>query len=254
MLGRARTSLLATFDVEESLPNDRAPRVSLMSFLWSPPTPVLIGVGWNAPQSGNLQLSRSALSPPQQSQCHSPAPSSEILDLLHPSPAESTASAFEVFIFIPASSHLTQQMTCSDTPPCAATQNPTDSRTRSDLLQSNWRGLPLWFYWDQNRGPDRWRLFHVHKTHTLEHPPEDKAPVQGPPPGQKPLCSFLDFSSVNLTLCSASTWIFCCNRGSLQAPDSTCEVIRLQCTCCRLHLLLLTAAFKMYEMYDFSWL
>lgn len=84
-------------------------------------------------------------------------------------------------------------------------QNPTASRTRSDLLQSKWCGLPLWFYWDQNRGPDRFRLFHVHKTHTVEHPPEDKAPVKGPPPGQKPLCSLLDFSSVNLALCSAST-------------------------------------------------
>lgn len=26
-----------------------------MLFLWSPPTPALIGVDWNAPQSGNLQ-------------------------------------------------------------------------------------------------------------------------------------------------------------------------------------------------------
>lgn len=95
-------------------------------------------------------------------------------------------------------------------------QNPTASKPRSDLQQSKWCGLPLWFYWDQNRGPDRFRLFHIHKTHTVEHPPEDKAPVKGPPPGQKPLCSFLDFSSVNLALSSASTWIFRCNWGSLQ--------------------------------------
>lgn len=128
MLGRGQTSLLATF--KESLPNDWAALVSLMLFLWSPPTPALIGVGWNAPQSGNLQLSRSAFSSPQQCQCASPAASSEILDLLHPSPAESTAWDFEVFIFIPASSHLTQQTTCSDTPPCAATLGTTESNSQ----------------------------------------------------------------------------------------------------------------------------
>lgn len=107
-------------------------------------------------------------------------------------------------------------------------QNPTASKPRSNLLQSKWCGLTLWFYWDQNRGPDRFRLFHVHKTHTVEHPPEDKAPVKGPPPGQKPLCSFLDFSSVNLALCSASTWIFCCNWGSLQVQ--TPPVKSLDCS------------------------